>query len=55
MHSGKPEVVLINEDGVIDLQFLPEKFLQGHMKIVQKPRIIDNAGMIDITEANFKL
>jgi hypothetical protein len=47
--------VFIYEDRVINLQFLPEKFLQGHMKVVQKPRIIDNAGMIDIAKANFEL
>jgi hypothetical protein len=54
MNGGKPDAVFIDKEGIINTEFLPEEFFQGHMEIMQKTGIINNAGMINIAETNLK-
>ena len=53
MNVGKPDAVFIDTDGVINTEFPTEEFFQGHMEVMQKTGIINNAGMINIAETNF--
>jgi hypothetical protein len=54
MDCRKGEIVFVHHRWVINTQFTGEKLLQCYMKVMNKPGIIDDSGMVDVTEANFQ-
>jgi hypothetical protein len=55
VNSGKPDAVFQKHRGIINTEFIAEKFFQSDMEVVKKTGIINNARLVDIAETNFKI
>jgi hypothetical protein len=54
MNRLQPHARFIDHCGIVNAHLAAEKLLQRHMKIMEKTRVIDDAGMIDVTNPNFE-
>ena len=52
VHRGQAQIVYVQHVGEIDVQHAAEELLDGQVEVVQEPWVVDDAGVVDVREAD---